>query len=81
MNVGKISLSYDYSVTNKFFRRKNEHIYAPDKRILVKKGDELGRFNLGSTVIMLFEKGVMKEFSDLKKGEKVKVGERIGTLS
>jgi len=81
INVGKISLSYDYSVTNKFFRRKNEHIYDTDKRLPVKKGDELGRFNLGSTVIILFEKGVAKEFSDLKKGEKVKVGEKIGTLS
>jgi phosphatidylserine decarboxylase len=39
----------------------------------------LGTFNLGSTVIILFEKGVMKKFADLKKGEKVKVGEIIGT--
>ena len=80
INVGKITLSYDYSVTNKFFRSKNEHIYAPDERPQINKGDELGAFNLGSTVIILFEKGLMKNFSDLKKGQKVKVGERIGTL-
>ena len=80
INVGKITLSYDYSVTNKFFRRKNEHIYAPDKRPVINKGDELGAFNLGSTVIILFEKGVMKNFSDLKKGQKVRVGENIGYI-
>jgi phosphatidylserine decarboxylase len=78
-NVGKISLSYNHSVTNKFFRRKNEYIYAPDKRPQINKGDEIGTFNLGSTVIILFEKGVLEKFSDLKKGQKVKVGEKIGT--
>ena len=79
INVGKITLSYDTAVTNKFFRRKNEHIYALDKRPRINRGDEIGAFNLCSTVIILFEKGVMKKFADLKKGEKVKVGERIGT--
>jgi len=80
INVGKISLTYDHSVTNKFFRSKNEHIYKEDKKPLVKKGDQIGIFNLGSTVIILFEKGMM-EFSDLKDGQKVKVGEKIGVLT
>jgi len=80
INVGKISLSYDHSVTNRFFRSKNERIYDEGKKPLIKKGDEIGIFNLGSTVIILFEKG-MVEFSDLKDGQKVKMGEKIGTLS
>jgi len=79
INVGKISLSYDKSVTNKFFRSKKEHIYDPEKKPVVEKGDEIGIFNLGSTVIILFEKGMM-EFSELKYGQIVKMGERIGTL-
>jgi phosphatidylserine decarboxylase len=29
-----------------------------DKNISLKKGEELGRFNMGSTVILLFPKGV-----------------------
>jgi len=80
INVGKISLSYDHSVTNRFFRNKNEHIYEEDKKPEVQKGDEIGIFNLGSTVILLFEKGMM-EFSDLKYGQKVRMGEKIGTLN
>jgi len=80
INVGKISLSYDHSVTNGFFSSRNEHIYTPDKRPSVSKGDEIGIFNLGSTVIILFEKGMI-EFSDLKYGQKVRMGEKIGTLS
>lgn len=79
MNVGKISLSYDNSVTNRFFRSKNEYIYDENKMPSVKKGDEIGVFNLGSTVIILFENGMM-EFDDLKDGQIVKVGEKIGTL-
>ncbi len=79
INVGKISLSYDHSVTNKVFRSKNELIYDDDKKPLVKKGDEIGIFNLGSTVIILFENGMM-EFSDLKYGQKVKMGDKIGKL-
>lgn len=79
INVGKISLSYDNSVTNKFFRSKKEHIYDVDKKPEIKKGDEIGVFNLGSTVIILFEKGMM-DFSDLKYGQNVKIGEKIGTL-
>lgn len=79
INVGKISISYDHSVTNKFFRNKNEQIYTEDKKPEVKKGDEIGVFNLGSTVIILFQKG-MVEFSDLKYGQMVRMGEKIGTL-
>lgn len=79
MNVGKISLSYDRSVTNRFLRRKNEHLYSVGQNPAVNKGDEIGVFNLGSTVIILFEKGMM-EFSGLKAGQRVKVGEKIGKL-
>ena len=79
INVGKISLSYDHSVTNRFFRHKNENVYSEDKKPEVQKGDEIGIFNLGSTVILLFEKG-MVEFSGLKYGQKVRMGEKIGTL-
>lgn len=80
MNVGKISLSYNDCVTNRFFRRKKEFFYSSDQRPVIKKGDEVGIFNLGSTVILLFQKKMIK-FEKLKVGKKVKVGEKIGTFS
>lgn len=79
INVGKISLAYDDAVTNKLFGKRHEKLYTKDEMKPVKKGDELGTFNLGSTVIILFEKGMM-DFSKLKYGQKVRVGEKIGTL-
>lgn len=45
-----------------------------------KKGDEMGRFNMGSTVIMLFPKGSVRFNNDLKAGSPLKLGEKIGTL-
>lgn len=44
----------------------------------VRRGDEAGRFNLGSTVILCMEKGSVDW--ELEKDQKVKVGQRIGTL-
>lgn len=79
MNVGKISLAYDDAVTNRLFGKRYEKFYAKEEHKAVKRGEEIGTFNLGSTVIILFEKG-MVDFSRLKYGQKVKVGEKIGTL-
>jgi len=45
----------------------------------LKKGGEIGTFNLGSTVIILFQKGMI-DFKSIKKGDKVRVGQVIGHL-
>ncbi|MCX7678598.1 MAG: archaetidylserine decarboxylase [Spirochaetes bacterium] len=75
-NVGKISLSYDAHVTNKTFRSIKEKIYAEAEKKFVSRGQEIGVFNLGSTVILLFEKGII-EFCGCMVGKKVRMGEKI----
>ena len=58
MNVGSISLGYDTLISNRELWGKREIVhrcYATG--ITVKKGDRIGTFNLGSTVILLFEAG------------------------
>jgi len=47
--------------------------------IPVQKGGELGAFEMGSTVILLFEPGRVTLDPRLVPGAKVRVGERIGT--
>ncbi len=79
LNVGKISLSYDNSVTNKFFRRRKEFFYEEGKMPQVSRGDEIAVFNLGSTVIILFEEG-MAEISGIEEGQMVRVGDVIGKI-
>jgi phosphatidylserine decarboxylase len=47
----------------------------------VKKGDLLGWFNMGSTVILLLPADTCEWDDDLRAGETVRVGEAIGALS
>lgn len=54
-----------------------DHLREP---ISLDKGDEMGRFNMGSTVILLFEKERVEWLETLKPGDRVQMGERIGTL-
>lgn len=58
----------------------NHYRYAPAKSF--KKGEEIGRFNLGSTVILCFSAG-MAELTNpkLSNGNKIRMGEAIGKLS
>jgi phosphatidylserine decarboxylase len=46
----------------------------------LEKGSEMGRFNMGSTVIVLLPKGVVEPISGLAAGDAVKVGQRLGSL-
>jgi phosphatidylserine decarboxylase len=49
-----------------------------DDKIVIKKGDEMGRFNMGSTIIVLFEKDKIEWGDSLTAGKTVKLGEIIG---
>lgn len=80
MNVGQISLSYENIITNeKIIRKRKEILYPENLKPQTHKGDELGIFNMGSTVIMLFEKD-MVNFERFAIGDKVKIGQKIGTV-
>lgn len=81
MNVGRIGVVYeeDYA-SNRFFRRRREHFYEDDSQMTLKCGDELARFNLGSTIVLLFQKDMVK-FSTFRCGDTVRVGQKIGTLA
>lgn len=46
----------------------------------LERGDEMGRFNMGSTVILLFPPGRIRWDSELKPGDTVRMGQQIGTL-
>ncbi len=45
------------------------------------RGAEMGRFNMGSTVILLFGPGQVHWTGDLKPGAMLKMGQRIGSLA
>ncbi len=72
--VGRIRAAYDDVVAN-HASEPRRHTYANPLRIA--KGDELGVFEMGSTVIVLFERGRMK-LDPLSEGQKVRCGQAIG---
>ncbi|MCX8124427.1 MAG: archaetidylserine decarboxylase [Spirochaetes bacterium] len=76
MNVGKISLSYTDVYTNKWCAKPYQHTFDQAKYISISKGDELGIFHLGSTVIVITEKPL--RFVPNLEGLKVKMGQIIG---
>lgn len=45
----------------------------------LKRGDEMGRFNMGSTIIVLYGKDVMNWEETMVPGKKVQLGEKIGS--
>jgi phosphatidylserine decarboxylase len=77
--VGRVRATYDSAVplTDQPGARSIQRgDYAPPRP--VEKGAELGAFEMGSTVILVFEPGKVKLSERLKPGARVRVGEPIG---
>lgn len=53
---------------------------TPTEAPLLQAGEELGRFLLGSTVIVLLSEGAAQWQSGLEKGQAVRMGQSIGTV-
>ncbi|HRX16192.1 MAG TPA: archaetidylserine decarboxylase [Spirochaetota bacterium] len=79
MNVGRIAVNFDTIETNRsMFRRGARKVYG-NMAPLVHRGDEVARFNMGSTVILLFEKDMFAP-AQLRKGDHVRMGQKLGLL-
>jgi len=49
--------------------------------IVLRKGEEMGRFLLGSTVVMLFPKDIVSFHADWAPTRPVRLGEAMGTVA
>jgi len=77
-NVGKIRVTYDSKVvTNTWIRFPKEAEYK-NVSIMIEKGSELGRFEMGSTVILVFENDSFDFSRDLVLDNKIQLGTVIG---
>jgi len=81
LNVGSMATVWHGDVTP---RKHREVTALPVTDVLaptvLAKGAEMGRFNMGSTVILLFPPGAAEWQSSLATGRELRMGERIGTL-
>lgn len=55
--------------------------YVEPKPDHLERGQELAYFEFGSTVVLLTENGTCRPRTDLKPGDKVRMGERLGELT
>ncbi len=82
-NVGRIGVVYSDSIlTNagKMPRDNKRMDWIPNREYSFERGDELGRFEMGSTVILVVDKNIRERHPDLFKsrlGQAVKVGEAL----
>ncbi|MBM4371735.1 MAG: phosphatidylserine decarboxylase [Deltaproteobacteria bacterium] len=70
--VGRIRLAHDDLETNRGNRRGAERILDP--MVSVRRGDELGLFDLGSTVVLLLADEALKPVPELVSGQPVRMG-------
>lgn len=76
-NVGRISLAFAVQTAG---RRRADWDWTPEREIRLAKGEELGRFELGSTVVLLFGRGRF-DLADLPPGAEIKMGSRLGRIA
>lgn len=76
MNVGSVVLTFDDKIkTNQMLPSKTSEYQEP---IEVKKGDELGLFRLGSTVIVLYSRDYSDQIKNLNLNRRfVKIGQGL----
>jgi phosphatidylserine decarboxylase len=78
LNVGSIATVWAGDITPAA-RRVITRLPSPDTRLA--KGAELGRFNMGSTVILLFEPRRAAWAPALRSGSVVRLGQSLGRLA
>ncbi len=78
LNVGNIATVWAGDVTPAA-RRAVSRLHAPPT--ILDKGAELGRFNMGSTVILLFERDRACWRAEVRAGCAVRLGQPLGVLA
>lgn len=78
LNVGSIATVWAGDITP---APRRVVTTLPPQEISLEKGAELGRFNMGSTVILLFQKDRAHWREDLRAGTPVRLGQTLGRLT
>jgi phosphatidylserine decarboxylase len=75
LNVGQMAFNFDTTIaTNTSQEATVEKSY---ENLTLTKGDELGYFKMGSTVVMIFEKDLVN--LEVKTNQNIKFTEKIAT--
>ncbi len=75
--VGSMATVWHGVVNPKRSSRVSEWTYA-ENEVMLKKGEEMGRFLLGSTIVLLFRQNVISFNRDWAPERQVRLGEMMG---
>lgn len=78
LNVGSIETTWAGEVAPGRPRQNRSVSY--EGSVKLQRGDEMGRFNMGSTVIVVFSPGRVRLADDLQHGDRVCMGASIGEI-
>jgi phosphatidylserine decarboxylase len=78
LNVGSIATVWAGDITP---APRRVATALPAQEVSLEKGEELGRFNMGSTVILLFQKDRARWHDELRAGATVRLGQSLGYLT
>ncbi len=79
LNVGSMETVWAGQITPPH-RRSGIHRWKPDQEFALERGAEMGRFNMGSTVVLLTPPGSVNWDSAVHPGGIVRVGQSLGKL-
>ena len=77
LNVGSIATVWAGDITP---APRRVATALPPQAVSLDKGEELGRFNMGSTVILLFQRDRARWHAELRAGTTVRLGQSLGYL-
>jgi phosphatidylserine decarboxylase len=78
LNVGKMTITFDHRIQTNANKYKPSFYRYDEKEVWLNKGDLLGMFMMGSTVLVFAEPNLLE--LHLSRGKKVRFGERIGRV-
>jgi len=75
--VGSMETDWEGQITPKYGKYIKQWDYQDKPELILQKGEEMGRFNMGSTVVMLMPKDCPSFNDAFKAGSNVKMGQAL----
>ncbi|ADE13626.1 phosphatidylserine decarboxylase [Nitrosococcus halophilus Nc 4] len=79
--VGSIETVWAGQITPPYRHQPCHWLYEGEKALPLEKGQEMGRFNMGSTVILILPPGVIHWQSSLQPESRILMGQTLGQLT
>ena len=79
--VGALNVSSLTTVLTGEIESGQEQLFASEAPPELARAAEIGQFNLGSTVVLLFPRGTVSWLESLQPGQSLRMGQALGTLT